>query len=158
MNYDVLPREVHRMASIIYIHWHEEESRPTVTALEKQGHSVRVHHDSKSRIDFSSPPEALVISLERLPSHGREIADYFATTKKLMSVKLFYIGGKPEVIDAACDRVPTALPCSSLDELIEHLDGLEPPVPVVPTKVKGPLSRVTAATRAAKSGRSKPGA
>lgn len=146
------------MASIIYIHWHDEEAKPTARSLEKSGHTVRVHHDSKARIDFSSPPDALVVSLDRLPSHGREIADYFASTKKLMSVKLFYIGGKPEVVDAACDRVPMALPCASLDELIEHLDGLEPPMPVTPVKVKGPLSRVTAETRAAKAGRSKPGA
>lgn len=146
------------MASIIYIHWHDEEARPTADVLERSGHRVRVHHDSKARIDFSSPPDALVVSLERLPSHGREIADYFATTKKLMSVKLFYIGGKPEVIDAACDRVPTALPCASLEELVEHLDGLEPPAPAVPVKVKGPLSSVTAAARAAKAGRPKPSA
>lgn len=154
----ITPHEVHRMASIIYIHWHDEEALPTAKLLEKNGHRVRVHHDSKARIDFSSPPDALVVSLDRLPSHGREIADYFATTKKLMSVKLFYIGGKPEVIDAACDRVPMALPCSSVDELIEHLDGLEPPAPPAPVKVKGPLKSVTAATRAAKAGKGKPGA
>jgi hypothetical protein len=70
-----------------------------------------------------------------------------------MNVTLFYVGGKPEIVDAACDRVPAALPCSSIDELIEHLDGLEPVAPQIPARVKGPLSRVTAETRAARAGR-----
>ncbi len=145
------------MASIVYIHWHEQEARPTARALEKNGHDVRIHSDSKAKLDFSAIPEALVISLERLPANGREIADYFATTKKLMNVKLFFIGGKQDVVDLASDRVPAALACVDVEELLEHLDGIEPPAPVVPAKVKGPLSRVTAATRAAKSGRPKSG-
>lgn len=142
------------MASIIFIHWHEEEAQPTSKVLQKAGHDVRVHFDSKAKLPPLNPlPDALVVSLDRLPSHGREIADYFATTKKLMNVTLFYVGGKPEIVDAACDRVPAALPCSSIDELIEHLDGLEPIAPQVPSRVKGPLSRVTAETRAARAGR-----
>lgn len=142
------------MASIILIHWHEQEAQPTAEALEKAGHDVRVHFDPKAKLDLSNPlPDALVVSLERLPSHGREIADYFATTKKLMGVKLFYVGGKQDVVDLACDRVPAALPCATVEELVEHLEGLEPVVRTPPPKVKGPLSRVTAATRAAKAGR-----
>jgi hypothetical protein len=145
------------MASIVYIHWDEEEAFPAAEALRKNGHGVRIHSDSKAKLDFASVPEALIVSLDRLPSHGREIADYFATTKKLMNVKLFFLGGKQDVVDLACDRVPAALACASIEELLEHLDGIEPPVPVVPAKVKGPLARVTAATRAAKSGRPKAG-
>lgn len=141
------------MATIVYIHWHEQEALPTAERLKVNGHTVRIHSDAKAKIDFTAVPEALIVSLERLPSHGREIADYFATTKKLMNVKLFFIGGKQDVVDLACDRVPAALACANIEELIEHLDGIEPPAPMVPAKVKGPLARVTAATRAAKSGR-----
>ncbi|MEK6289000.1 MAG: hypothetical protein AABO57_25045 [Acidobacteriota bacterium] len=63
------------MAKVFYLHWNREEAEARAIVLKKAGHDVRCHWSTEEHIklgDFT--PEAVIISLDRLPSHGRAVA------------------------------------------------------------------------------------
>ena len=84
------------MARIFYVHWHEDEALSTVRTLRAAGHSVDYHWSSGEqawRLLKNAPPDALVISLDRLPSHGRAVAEGTTASKRLRDLPLIFVGG-----------------------------------------------------------------
>lgn len=116
------------MAKIVYVHWNEAEANSRVKPLRDAGHQVRVHWSTSERLavgDFAV--EAVVISLDRLPSHGREIAKWFAAAKKRQGIPLIFSGGDPEKVRLARGLFPQAHTCSS-EEIGRTLDKILPGV------------------------------
>ncbi len=56
-----------------------------------------IHFNTETVADFKNDlPEALVISLDRLPSHGRQYAQWFLEAKKRQHIPIVFCGGLPE--------------------------------------------------------------
>lgn len=55
-----------------------------------------------------SPPTAVVISLRRLPSHGREVADALWYTKWGRAIPIVFFDGAFEKVDAIRKKFPAA--------------------------------------------------
>lgn len=87
------------MKRIHLIHWNDEEARERAARIAVLGYIVE-------RAPFTGPasikalaaklPAAVVISLERLPSHGREVAVALRTTKGTRAVPIVFVGGEEE--------------------------------------------------------------
>lgn len=102
------------MIRVFYVHWNESELEPRVRELEGAGHQVRAHWSQTEHAalgDFQ--PEAVVISLDRLPSHGRAIAEWFWEAKKRQVIPLIFAGGKPEKVVVFRERFPGAIFCEA---------------------------------------------
>ena len=56
----------------------------------------------------ASPPDAIVISLSRLPSHGRRVAAVTRETKALRQVPIVFVDGSEEKIAVAEKEFPEA--------------------------------------------------
>jgi CheY-like chemotaxis protein len=103
------------MARLIYVHWNKDEGMVAVRALRAAGHTVLFHHSTEEGAGArawksikSKPPDAIVISLERLPSHGRRIAAVTLETKKLRDVPVVFVGGAPDKVQVARAEFPGA--------------------------------------------------
>ena len=82
------------MAKVFYLHWNRDEAEARVAALKKAGHEVRYHWSTEEHVKLADfTPEAVVISLDRLPSHGRQVAEWFWEAKKRQSIPIVFAGG-----------------------------------------------------------------
>jgi CheY-like chemotaxis protein len=103
------------MARVLYVHWNKDEGMVTVRALRAAGHTVVFHHSTEEGAGAQAwksikakPPDALVISLDRLPSHGRRIAAVTRETKKLRDLPVVFVGGAPDKVATARSEFPAA--------------------------------------------------
>jgi len=101
------------MARVVYVHWSEEEGKPAVRALEGAGHEVLFHFTQNADPPTWKRmkewlPEAMVISLARLPSHGRKVVEWFWEAKSRRSVPVLFVGGEPEKVAVAKKAFPQA--------------------------------------------------
>ncbi len=101
------------MADIIYIHWNEEEAKANVQPLLNAGHKVRVHWSQRTGVKMNPLPGVLVISLDRLPSHGKAVAEWFWEAKRRQSIPLVFAGGQPEKVAAMKAKFPKATFCAA---------------------------------------------
>jgi hypothetical protein len=89
------------MASIFYLHWNEEELAPRVVALLAEGHEVRCHWSTVEPPKWGDYlPDAVVISLDRLPSHGRAVAEWIWEAKKRQTIPILFAGGEADKVKA----------------------------------------------------------
>ena len=63
------------MSRLFYVHWNEEECRVHACQLESAGHAVDIHWSTQNHTKIEPGIDGLVISLDRLPSHGRAVAE-----------------------------------------------------------------------------------
>jgi hypothetical protein len=96
---------------IFYFDWSEEAVAGAET-LRAAGHTVRLHSTPGGYALPDPPPAAVVISLERLPSHGREVAQWFWQAKKRQSIPIVFVGGEAAKVAALQAKFPRALFCS----------------------------------------------
>ncbi len=112
------------MSRIFYVHWNEAEVEPRVRALETDGHEVGAHWSMEEHMRMGDGlPDIMVISLDRLPSHGRQIAEWLWEAKKRRHVPITFAGGKPDKIESTRARFPTAIYCET-DEVPAVVRGL----------------------------------
>ena len=102
------------MARVVYVHWDDEEGKLTVRALRGEGHRVVFHWSQNADAETwremkAFLPEAMVISLARLPSHGRKVVEWFWEAKSSRSVPVLFVGGEPEKVAVARKRFPEAV-------------------------------------------------
>ena len=99
------------MARILLIHWNESEASERAQRLRAAGHRVSVHwrHDGAGLGELrADPPDAVVLDLGRLPSHGRATALYLRQTKATRGVPLVFVEGDPQKTEAVRALVPDA--------------------------------------------------
>ena len=105
------------MANIFLVHWHEAEGKERAATLTAAGHTVRLHWSSGDNPTWTGdPPDVVVISLDRLPSHGRAVAGWVWEAKKRQSIPIVFAGGKPDKVAATRKQFPAAVYCGT-DEL-----------------------------------------
>ena len=94
------------------IHWKKEELSPKVELLRSLGFSVTTEHEDGARAGNAikeKPPAVVVIYLSRLPSHGRETADYLATAKSTRHIPIVFVDGELEKVVRVKEKVPNAI-------------------------------------------------
>ena len=110
------------MAKVFYLHWNRDEAEARAAALKKAGHDVHFHWSPEEHVKLGDfKPEAVVISLDRLPSHGRAVAEWFWEAKKRHSIPIVFAGGAPDKVEATRAKFPRAIFCAS-DEVSKVLD------------------------------------
>jgi hypothetical protein len=120
--------EVNDVAKILLIHWNREEAEEYAAPLRQLGHELVVHSSTTHRLDWPEElPHGVVISLDRLPSHGREIAEFIRSSKKRAHVPIVFVGGKPDKVAGTQARFPNENYCT-LANLAKTVSELKPPV------------------------------
>lgn len=124
------------MADIIYLHWHAGEAAAHVRPLKAAGHRVRTLASVDAAADFiTSSPDALVISLDRLPSHGQAVAAVFWEAKKRHQTPIVFVGGATDKVRAAQAKFKTAIFChrNQLTDVVGQISSGSLTIPVVAT-------------------------
>jgi hypothetical protein len=102
--------------TVYLVHWNEAEAAAHAAALTKAGYAVTTHWSQDSSPKLPDPlPDAVVISLDRLPSHGRAIAEWVWEAKKRQHIPIVFAGGKPDKVAAVREKFPTAAFCPTED-------------------------------------------
>ncbi|MFO0982874.1 MAG: hypothetical protein U1E76_14275 [Planctomycetota bacterium] len=103
------------MAQLFYVHWHDAELEQRIAPLRAAGHGVTGHSTATASAPLKDPlPDALIVSLARLPSHGRAIAEWFWEAKKRQGIPLIFVDGERDKVQATRAKFPRAKFCSSV--------------------------------------------
>jgi hypothetical protein len=92
--------------------WNEDHALKRAQLLESAG--VRVDASPLETRGLVAgfrehPPDAVVIDLDRLPSHGRELAVALRTSKSTARLPVVFAGGAPEKVDRIRRELPGAV-------------------------------------------------
>jgi hypothetical protein len=68
-------------------------------------------------------PEIFLISLDRLPSHGRQYAEWVWESKKRQHIPIVFVDGEPGKVEATRAKFPKAIFCTS-DKLVANIKKL----------------------------------
>ena len=112
------------MARIFYVHWNETEALERIAPMTDAGHDVRAHFSTQSAPRLQGElPDLAVISLDRLPSHGRAVAEWFWEAKSRRGIPIVFKGGKPDKVAAASEKFPEARFCETgqVEDMLERL-------------------------------------
>lgn len=99
------------MARIRLIHWNGPEGRERKLRLAALGHDVDfddLDAPHKLRALRANLPEAYVIDLSRLPSHGREVAMSLRGHKDTRPIPIVFVDGDPEKVAKVKSILPDA--------------------------------------------------
>ena len=113
------------MKNIFFIHWNEEELNEKIKPLKKAGYRVTYHFSTETTANLKENlPEALIICIDRLPSHGKAYAEWLWEAKKRQHIPILFCGGTPEKIVALKEKFPKAVFCSK-EKLLASLEKLK---------------------------------
>lgn len=83
------------MARVLLVHWNEVEAKERAGRLNNAGVDVAgiawSGGDVMKTLRKCSPVDAIIISLERLPSHGRVVGVFLRETKSTRSLPLIFV-------------------------------------------------------------------
>lgn len=113
------------MAAVFYVHWDEAEAGAHADALRAIGHRVAVHATREKTPRLPEPTDVVVISLEKLPSHGRAIAEWVWQAKSRRAIPIVFVGGPADKLARVRERFPDAELCAraELRDVIARLTG-----------------------------------
>lgn len=100
------------MSRVALIHWKAAEARERARRLGSAGHQVDVIAVPKMdylRAVRAKPPEAFLIDLSRLPSHGRAVGVWVRQQKATRHIPLVFVGGEPEKVAKTRVLLPDAV-------------------------------------------------
>jgi len=134
------------------VHWKAEEVPERAARLEAEGYAVDGEVPGTSigiKALREDPPDAFVIDLGRLPSHGREVAYSLRQSKALRGIPIVFVGGAEAKVLKVRSELPDAVYAPSWEGVGEALRGaIASPLaePVVPRSDSGsgsgrPLAR-----------------
>lgn len=96
------------MPTLFLVHWNKDECDDLADRLRAEGHRVVAHWSTDAAPKPPTTPDAWVISIDRLPSHGRAVAGWIVGAKSRREKPLIFLGGAPEKIAATRARFPNA--------------------------------------------------
>jgi CheY-like chemotaxis protein len=125
------------MANVRLIHWNGSEGRERKLRLASLGHHAEfddVDGQGLMRVLRASAPDAFVIDLSRLPSHGREVAMWLRSTKSTRQVPIVFVDGDPAKVAQLKQLLPDATYTSwpRLGTALAKAIARPPANPVVP--------------------------
>jgi CheY-like chemotaxis protein len=104
-------RDADAAVSILLVHWHEAEAHDLAATLKEAGFRVEVEARDGARAvarAASMPAEVVVISLRRVPSHGRETARELQARVATRHIPIVFVDGPPAKQNAVRRVVPAA--------------------------------------------------
>jgi hypothetical protein len=124
------------MARLFYLHWNEKEARDRIKPLKLAGHQITTLSDSTENINWKTKPELLIISLDRLPSHGKAVAAVFWEANNRRDIPIIFAGGGADKVKGVREKFPEAIYCKN-DEVVSVVEEtLKNPPPALGPKVK----------------------
>ncbi len=97
------------------LHWKESEAKPYIETLRKAGYHVDYDEQFRPALIKAcreSPPDAFLIDLSRMPSHGREIAIALRQSPRTRAVPIVFCGGDEEKVARIRSELPDAAYCA----------------------------------------------
>ena len=93
------------------VHWKPAEAADKVEILRSAGCDVTYEELSPSSFKEmrANPPDAVVIDLSRIPSHGRDVGVGLRSYKDTRHVPLVFVGGDPEKVERIRQLLPDAV-------------------------------------------------
>lgn len=102
------------MPQVFYVHWNEHEAGERAAGLAAAGYDVGIHWSDRQPPRLGDNlPDAVVISLDRLPSHGRAVAEWFWEAKKRRHIPVLFEGGRVDKAAVARQEFPDAQFCKT---------------------------------------------
>jgi hypothetical protein len=92
---------------VVLVHWNADEAKELAAPLKTHGWQVQLGNFKLKDLK-TKPPVAILISLRRLPSHGREVADAIWYTKWGRAIPIVFFDGAPDKVEATRKRFPAA--------------------------------------------------
>ena len=86
---------------LFVIHWNADEASELTTPLVQDGWDVQLETEDGARAAraiIAEPPDAVVVSLERLPSHGRETVQALKQSKLGRGIPVIFVGGAGDAL------------------------------------------------------------
>jgi len=99
------------VARVHLVHWHAEEAAEYARTLRALGHTVACDQLTSPAVFTrvrEKPPQLFVICLDRMPSHGREVAGALREFKGTRGVPILFVGGLPEKVARVRATLPGA--------------------------------------------------
>lgn len=138
------------MSRILLVHWNAAEAAERARQLSALGHSVRCFSDGDAtslRELREDPPDAFVIDLARLPSHGRAVAVALRQGKATREIPLLFLAGDAAKTARVREVLPDATFTTWSGVRAAIVRALKAPrrAPIVPRSISGysgtPLAR-----------------
>jgi hypothetical protein len=125
------------MLRLRLIHWNAAEAAPYLILLKEAGHRVEYSPEFSPQLMRewrAAPPDAFIIDLSRLASHGREIAIAVRQSKATRGVPLLFCEGEEEKVAKTRALLPDAAFCklSCLESALRTATLSAPAAPAVP--------------------------
>jgi hypothetical protein len=131
------------MARVRLVHWKAEEVPERAARLEAAGYEVDAEVPGTSigvKALLKDPPDAFVIDLGRLPSHGREVAFALRQSKALRGIPIVFVGGAAAKVAMIRAELPDAVYVEAWEgaaEAVAAAIAAPPADPVVPRSDSG---------------------
>jgi len=100
------------MAAIRLVHWNEDEGLERQQQLEAFGFDTAFDFGDgvfAMRQVRASHPDAVVIDLTRMPSHGREVAHGIRSAKATRHIPIVFVDGEAEKVERTRQLLPDAV-------------------------------------------------
>lgn len=132
------------LTAVRLVHQHAEEAAERVRLLESSGFQAKYEPLTSTPLFRSidaAPPSAIVIDLDRLPSHGLHYGHALRRRKTTRFIPLVFAGGLPEKIEKVRAILPDAVYCdwASVAGAISTAIRTAPAQPVLPPEM--PMSK-----------------
>jgi CheY-like chemotaxis protein len=100
------------MKTVRLVHWNDDEGLERQQELEALGFEAQFDAGAGGqqiiRALRANPPDAVVIDLSRIPSHGREIAYTLRNAKSSRHIPIVFVGGEPDKVAKTKTYIPDA--------------------------------------------------
>jgi CheY-like chemotaxis protein len=136
------------------IHWRPSEARPLIETCRAGGFEVEyddIPSPALAKEIRHNQPDALVIDLTRLPSHGREMAMAIRRTKFSRHIPIVFVDGEPEKVAAVRKALPDAT-FTSRKQLCSRIEAAIARPVANPIAPPGVMERYGSRTKAQKLG------
>lgn len=128
------------MARVRLFHWKAAEAAGILDKLRSEGFEVDYQEKFEPAVMRGlrqNPPDAVVIDLSRLPSHGREIATGIRGSKQIRTMPILFVDGAPEKVGLIRTALPDASYSTSAGAVAALRKAMKtvPANPVIPTQM-----------------------
>lgn len=124
---------------VCLVHWRAAEAAGRVARLVAAGYRVDLEFEQGGKAARNlkeNPPQAVVIDLSRLPSHGRHLAVWLREQKATRRVPIVFVDGDPDKVARLEEAIPDAVytSWSRIRGSLRRAIARPPQAPVVPQR------------------------